>query len=57
MFIVFNSEKIKTYLVSLATVAILFAIPFVIKTDAAIETSTNITKQNEVQNFHNEIIE
>ena len=48
MFIVFNSEKIKTYLVSLATVAILFAIPFFIKTDADIETSTNIVEQNEI---------
>ena len=57
MFIIFSKEKIKAYLVSLATVGILFVMPFVIKNDKSIETSTNIVEQNEIQNINNEIIE
>ena len=57
MFMIFSKDKIKAYLVSLATVGILFIMPFIIKSDKSIETSTNIVKQNGIQNMHNEIIE
>ncbi len=55
MFMVFNKEKINSYIISIATVAFLFVVGFIITKDNTITTSANI---NEVTNIiQNEIIE
>ena len=56
MFLVFNKEKICSYLVSLGTVAILFVMALAItnKNEELIETSTNsIIANNILQNEYN----
>lgn len=56
MFLVFNKEKICSYLVSLGTVAILFVMALAItnKNEELIETSTNsIIANNIIQNEYN----
>lgn len=45
MFIVFNKRKIYSYLVSLSTVVVLFAIAFTVTTDQSIITSSNVNEQ------------
>ena len=66
MFMVFNKEKIFSYLISLSTVALLFVISFAVtkKNDEIIKTSanaviSNITNEMENMNIqnNNEIIE
>ena len=66
MFMVFNKEKIFSYLISLSTVALLFVISFAVtkKNDEIIKTSANAVISNitnemvnmNIQN-NNEIIE
>ena len=66
MFMVFNKEKIFSYLISLSTVALLFVISFAVtkKNDEIIKTSANAVisnTTNEMVNMNiedkNEIIE
>ncbi len=66
MFMVFNKEKIFSYLISLSTVALLFVISFAVtkKNDEIIKTSANAiisNTTNEMVNMNiennNEIIE
>lgn len=63
MFIVFNKDKVISYLISLSTVAILFVMSFVItnKNNESVKTSTNIlsnrTTEENVNNNLNEIKE
>ena len=50
MFIVFNKQKIYSYLVSFSTVVILFAIAFTVTTDNSITTSSTVAEDpKEVQ--------
>ena len=60
MFMVFNKEKIFSYLISLSTVALLFVISFAVtkKNDEIIKTSanaviSNITNEMENMNIQN----
>ncbi len=56
MFVVFNKEKIYSYLVSLGTVVILFvmAIAITSRNEKLIETSTNVIIANKIeQNEYN----
>ena len=49
MFIVFNKQKIYSYLVALSTVVILFVIAFAVTNtpnNDVLQTSTNIEEQN-----------
>ncbi len=63
MFIVFNKQKIYSYLVALSTVIILFVIAFavtnnqnnVLQTSTNIEQSNNITVNQENSNSINQI--
>lgn len=48
MFIVFNKEKIKSYLVSVGTVAFLFVMAFIIKDKQTYETSARINQVQEI---------
>lgn len=50
MFMVFNKDKILSYLVSLGTVALLFVMSFAItkKNDEILKTSANAVKANEI---------
>ena len=61
MFMVFNKEKISSYMVILSTVFILFGFSFIFNKDDSIETSGNIqntnTINNRIQNNENSIIE
>lgn len=52
MFIVFNKQKIYSYLVALSTVVILFAIAFAVtsKPKDMLQTSTNVQEQNNIIN-------
>ena len=65
MFIVFNKQKIYSYLVALSTVVVLFVIAFVItnepsdalQTSINAEQSNNIIQNNKVEtNLNNSII-
>lgn len=51
MFMVFNKDKILSYLVSLGTVALLFVMSFAItkKNDEILKTSVNAVKANEIE--------
>lgn len=46
MFMVFNKEKISSYMVLLSTVIILFGFAVFFNKDEAIQTSTNTQKNN-----------
>ena len=46
MFLVFDKDKINSYLILLSTVVILFGIAFGMQTKNVIETSTNQTYEN-----------
>ncbi len=50
MFIVFNKQKIYSYLVALSTVVILFVIAFAVTSQPSqvIQTSTNIEESNNI---------
>lgn len=52
MFIVFNKQKIYSYLVALSTVVILFAIAFAVTSQQKdmLQTSTNVQEQNNIIN-------
>lgn len=52
MFIVFNKQKIYSYLVALSTVVILFAIAFAVTSQPKdmLQTSTNVQEQNNIIN-------
>ena len=52
MFLVFNREKIKSYLISVGTVAFLFVMAFIIKDNESLETSAKINQvqENIIQN-------
>ncbi len=56
MFIVFNKQKIYSYLIALGTVAILFVIGFTMtnKADEMMQTSANIEENNVIINQINE---
>ena len=56
MFIVFNKQKIYSYLIALGIVAILFVIGFTMTNDAEemIQTSANIEENNVIINQINE---
>lgn len=56
MFIVFNKEKIASYIILLSTVIILFGIGFSIAQQDTIATSTN-TIQNNIDNTISQILE
>ena len=56
MFIVFNKDKIKAYLISVGVVAILFAMPIVIKDKQVYETSVRVNQTQE-NNENEEITE
>lgn len=51
MFMVFNKDKILSYLVSLGTVTLLFVMSFAItkKNDEILKTSANAVKANEIE--------
>ena len=56
MFLIFNKDKIVSYLVSISTVAMLFVMSFAItkKNNEIIKTSTNEAMENEtIQNIVN----
>lgn len=57
MFIVFNKQKIYSYLVALSTVVILFVIAFAVtnQEDSTLQTSTNVENTNIVTNQVNNI--
>ena len=57
MFMVFNKDKIKSYLVSLGTVALLFIMCFSITNNDAeiIKTSENVYIPNETKNTENKL--
>ena len=59
MFIVFNKQKIYSYLVALSTVVILFVIAFAVTSQPSkvIQTSTNQVQasENQIQNSTNQI--
>lgn len=57
MFIVFNKQKIYSYLVALSTVVILFVIAFAVtnQEDSTLQTSTNAENSNIVTNQVNNI--
>ena len=59
MFMVFNKEKIFSYLISLSTVALLFVISFAVtkKNDEIIKTSANAVISNEANEIINMNIE
>ena len=50
MFIVFNKQKIYSYLVALSTVVILFVIAFAVTNSSGdvLQTSTNLQEENNV---------
>ena len=47
MFIVFNKDKIKAYLISVGVVAVLFTMPLVIKNREVYETSATVNQIEE----------
>ena len=57
MFVVFNKEKIKAYLISVGVVAVLFAMPLVVKNREVYETSATVNQIEEdrvnVENVQN----
>lgn len=55
MFIVFNKQKIYSYLVALSTVVILFIFAFIVTNDPgyALQTSTNVEENNVFINQEN----
>ena len=56
MFMVFNKEKISSYLVLLSTVIILFGFAIVFNKDDTIQTSTNIQNTSVINNINQENI-
>ncbi len=54
MFMVFNKEKISSYLVLLSTVIILFGFAIVFNKDDTIQTSTNIQNTSVINNINQE---
>ena len=48
MFVVFNKEKINSYLISAGTVAFLFVLGFFISTGEVVQTSANQVNMNKV---------
>lgn len=50
MFIVFNKQKIYSYLVALSTVVILFVIAFAVTNSSndVLQTSTNLQEENNI---------
>ena len=61
MFIVFNREKINSYLISIGTVVLLFVMGFFITDNNSKEVSAIVNEEqninNNIQNLKNEIIE
>ena len=59
MFMVFNKEKIFSYLISMSTVVLLFVISFAItkKNDEIIKTSANAITSNMINEIENMNIE
>ncbi len=61
MFIVFNREKINSYLISIGTVVLLFVMGFFITDNNSKEVSAIVNEEqninNTIQNLKNEIIE
>lgn len=57
MFIVFNKQKIYSYLVALSTVVILFIFAFIVTNDPgyALQTSTNVEENNVFINQENTV--
>ena len=57
MFIVFNKQKIYSYLVALSTVVILFIFAFIVTNDPgyALQTSTNVEENNVYINQENTV--
>lgn len=55
MFIVFNKQKIYSYLVALSTVVILFIFAFIVTNDPGyvLQTSTNVEENNVFINQEN----
>ena len=55
MFIVFDKQKIYSYLIALSTVVVLFIFAFVITKEPihVVETSTNIEENNNIVNQNN----
>ncbi len=58
MFLVFNRDRIISYLVSLSTIAVLFVMSFAITNSNSkiLETSANVLKNNEINETKNENI-
>lgn len=57
MFIVFNKQKIYSYLVALSTVVVLFAIAFAVTNEnEMLQTSSNVEQNNVVVNENNQTI-
>ena len=55
MFLVFNKEKIYSYIIAVTTVVILFGVSIMYKDNNSVEVSTNIvneavTENNEISN-------
>ena len=62
MFLVFNKEKIYSYIIAVLTVVVLFTVSgMYIKDESYVETSSNITNQgsteNQVENVVNKVEE
>lgn len=57
MFIVFNKQKIYSYLVALSTVVILFIFAFIVTNDSGyvLQTSTNVEENNVFINQENTV--
>ncbi len=57
MFIVFNKQKIYSYLIALSTVVILFVITFAVTNNPndVVQTSTNLQENNIIENQVNGI--
>lgn len=57
MFIVFNKQKIYSYLVALSTVVILFIFAFIVTNDPGyvLQTSTNVEENNVFINQENTV--
>lgn len=57
MFIVFNKQKIYSYLVALSTVVVLFAIAFAVTNEnEMLQTSSNVEQNNIVVNENNQTV-
>ncbi len=57
MFIVFNKQKIYSYLIALSTVVILFVITFAVTNNQnnIVQTSTNLQENNIIENQVNKV--